>query len=148
MCIDKIRQAVGAIVFKDNMYLLVHKVKLVNGKANKKDIEGYWDFVKGGVEEKDRDFEASVLRELKEETGSEDYQIINKFHSEICFDFPSDYIYSKQKTIMFYVKYTGDELVLKSQDAEIDEVKFFSRAEVIKLVKHMETSTFLKMTNW
>jgi putative (di)nucleoside polyphosphate hydrolase len=78
----KIRKAVGAVVFQNDEYLLVHKVKSINGKAN---IAGHWDFPKGGVEESDRDFEAAIIRELKEETGSDNYRIINKFDKKICF---------------------------------------------------------------
>lgn len=45
----KIRKAVGAVVFQNDEYLLVHKVKSINGKTN---IAGHWDFPNGHIYDK------------------------------------------------------------------------------------------------
>lgn len=144
----KTRQAVGAVVFKDNKYLLVHKVKIVDGKNGMEDINGTWDFVKGGVQQKDMDFQTAVLRELKEETGSENYRIASLFDDKICFEFLSRGIYDGQETTMFYVEYIGNKLELNPQEDEIDQVKFCYKDEVIKLVGFHETLNFLNKVNW
>lgn len=57
----KIRQAVDAVVFQNNQYLLIHKVKSINSKN---DITGHWDFSKGGMEKSYKDLETALLREL------------------------------------------------------------------------------------
>jgi putative (di)nucleoside polyphosphate hydrolase len=62
----KIRKAVGALVFQDDEYIVVHKIKSVDIKS---DIKGHWDLPKGGVQEADEDLEKAIFRELKEETG-------------------------------------------------------------------------------
>lgn len=49
----KIRKAVGAVVFWSTEYLLVYKVKSIMDNQN---IDGYWDFPKGGIEELDKTF--------------------------------------------------------------------------------------------
>lgn len=137
----KIRQAVGAVVFQNDEYLLVHKVKSISSNT---DIIGHWDFSKGGVEESDKDLEMAVLRELKEETGSNKYRIISRFNEKICFTFPKGHKYDRQETVMFYVEYLGDREDLKSQDEEIDEIKFFGKHDLMETLCLEETREFLR----
>lgn len=137
---EKIRKAVGAVVFQNDEYLLVHKVKSITSKVN---LAGQWDFPKGGVQESDEDLEIAILRELKEETGSDNYRIIKKFHEKICFVFPESHKYDRQETVMFYVEYLDDRGDLKPQDEEIEEVKFYSKDEVINILCLEETRKFL-----
>lgn len=136
----RIRHAVGAIVYQNDEYLLVHKVKDINSKTNS---IGHWDFSKGGIEESDKDLETAVLRELKEETGSERYKITRRFDKKICFTFPQGHKYDRQETIMFYVEYLGDREDLKPQDEEIDEVKFFGMHDLMEILCLEETREFL-----
>lgn len=136
----KIRQAVGSVVFQNNEYLLVHKVKSINGNA---DIIGHWDFSKGGVEESDKDLESAVLRELKEETGSDKFRIISRFDKQICFTFPKGHKYDRQETVMFYIEYFGDREDLKPQDNEIDDIRFFNRHDLMGIINLEETREFL-----
>jgi bis(5'-nucleosidyl)-tetraphosphatase len=82
----------GAIVFARNAevnYLLLHYEA------------GHWDFVKGNVEpnESERD---TVMRELKEETGIVDAQLIDGFREKI------EYFYRRQdatihKEVVFFL---------------------------------------------
>jgi putative (di)nucleoside polyphosphate hydrolase len=137
----KIRQAVGAVVFQNDEFLLVHKVKSINSNT---DIIGHWDFSKGGVKESDKDLETALLRELKEETGSDNYRIISRFDKKICFTFPEGHKYDRQETVMFYVEYLGDRSELRPQDEEIDEIRFFSKDELMRAINHEETCSFLK----
>lgn len=136
----RIRKAVGAVVFQNNEYLLVHKVKNHN---NSEDIIGHWDFPKGGVEQLDKDLETAILRELREETGSSNYRIISRFNKKIYFTFPTSHKYDSQETVMFYVEYLGSKEELKPQDNEIDEVKFFCKDDLMRILYHKETQEFL-----
>lgn len=135
----KIRRAVGAVVFQNNEYLLVHKVKSIDCEEN---IVGHWDFPKGGVQELDKDLETAVLRELKEETGSTNYKIIKKFNEKICFDFSKPHKYDRQETVIFYVEYLGDRGDLKLLDEEIDEVEFYGEDAVVDVLCLEETREF------
>lgn len=136
----KIRKAVGAVIFQNDEYLLVHKIKSVDIKS---DIKSHWDLPKGGVQETDEDLEKAILRELKEETGSTNYKIISRFHKKICFTFHSTHKYDSQETVMFYIEYLGDRKDLKPQDEEIDGVKFYSKNDVMKILSLEETRGFL-----
>jgi putative (di)nucleoside polyphosphate hydrolase len=141
----KIRKAVGAIVFQNNEYLLVHKVKSINAKT---DIPGHWDFPKGGVEDSDKDLEAAVLRELKEETGSSKYIIVREYNEKINFIFPKGHKYDCQETHMFLVEYLGIKTDLKPQDEEISNVRFYNKDEIIRIIDLKETSMFLNKVVW
>lgn len=141
----KIRKAVGAIVFQNNEYLLVYKVKSIDAKTN---IPGHWDFPKGGVNETDNDLEEAVLRELKEETGSDKYKILRKYNNKINFIFPKGHKYDKQETDMFLVEYLGDRTDLKPQDKEINEVRFYSKDELVNILHLAETRKFLDKIIW
>lgn len=141
MGIDKIRTAVGAIVYQKDEFLLVHKVKSIE---ENKEITGQWDFPKGGVKELDHDFKAAILRELKEETGSDNYRVAAAINKKICFDFPKSHKYDKQETVMFYVEYLGDRTELRPQDDEIDVIKFFSKEDLMNILSLKETIEFFK----
>lgn len=136
----KIRKAVGAVVFQNKEYLLVHKVKNANNEA----VIGHWDLPKGGIEEQDEDLEMAILRELKEETGSDNYSIVGMFDNKICFTFPDTYAYDSQETVMFYVEYFGDRNDLNPQDDEIDEIMFYSKDDLLKIIQLNETFEFLE----
>lgn len=142
------RKAVGAVIFQGDKYLLVHKVKSMEGSDSPVNITGTWDFPKGGVKETDKDLEKAILRELKEETGSGNYKLINRFDKKICFEFPKSHKYARQETVMFYMEYLGDGSDLFPQDEEIDEVRFYSRDEVINILCLEETLKFLDEVRW
>lgn len=139
-----IRRAVGAIVSYGQQYLIVHKVK-INAEGGKKDIQGEWDFVKGGVEGNE-DLKQAMLRELEEETGSTNYKFIKQFDEKICFEFPSDLRnkigFDRQETTMFHFEYVGDPNGLKPTDNEIDEITFIEEGEMLKRLTHIDTKKF------
>lgn len=142
-----IRKAVIAIVFQHNKYLIVNKTK-INTNEGKEDILGEWDFVKGGIKEEDNDLRSSILRELKEETGSSEFNIIKQFNDNICFDFPEEIKvkigYEKQEIIMFLIEFFGDSSKLVPLDNEICTMKFLEKEELLKSLTHSETKTFFK----
>ncbi|RWQ71098.1 NUDIX hydrolase [Bacillus cereus] len=142
-----IRKAVGAIISYNEKFMLVHKIK-INGKSGKEEIEGEWDFPKGGIENEEKNLEQSLLRELKEETGSTNYKIIKQFEKKICFEFPVSIQmrigYEKQETIMFFVQYQGDIEELKPIDDEIDQIQFFGEEQVLEKLAHVNTRRFFE----
>ncbi|RXJ04340.1 NUDIX hydrolase [Anaerobacillus alkaliphilus] len=140
-----IRKAVGAIVFQGNSFLIVNKTK-INSKLGKETIKGEWDFIKGGVMESDTSFQASLLRELKEETGSSNFKVVKEFNEKISFDFPNDIALKigleKQETTMFLVEYLGDTNKLSPIDNEINDIKFFEKDNVLEILTHADTKEF------
>lgn len=140
-----IRKAVGAIVFQNNKFLIIHKTKINTNKGKQK-IKGEWDFIKGGVEERDNDLKNSILRELQEETGSSEYKIVKQFDEKIFFNF-SDTIqaeigYNKQETTMYLVEFLGNTKMLTPIDNEISDIKFIEKEKVQEILSHQDTKDF------
>ncbi|KGX83201.1 NUDIX domain-containing protein [Pontibacillus marinus] len=145
-----IRKAVGAIVFQGNQFLIIHKTK-INTNEGKETINGEWDFIKGGVKRKDIDLKESVLRELKEETGSQKYKLIKQFSEKISFEFPSGIKkkigYERQETTMFLVEFLGDANKLKPFDNEVSDLRFQDKEKVLEMLTHQNTKDyFIKHT--
>jgi putative (di)nucleoside polyphosphate hydrolase len=142
----KIRKAVGAIVKQNNSFLLVHKVKMMNSLNGPEKIKPRWDFPKGGVKESDLDLKEAILRELKEETGSENYKIIKQFNEKIIFEFPEEIKkklgFDSQEVTMFLIEFLGNQKILKSQDDEIDEVRFVSKNELNNMLSFQDSIDF------
>jgi putative (di)nucleoside polyphosphate hydrolase len=143
-----IRRAVGAIVIQKNEVMLVHKVKMMESHSGPEQIAGEWDFPKGGVKSTDSDLKEAILRELKEETGSNAYIIVKEYDEKICFTFSSlvqrKIGYKDQETTMFLVEYTGDRTDLHPQDEEISEVTFFPKSNVLGRLYHEDSKRFYK----
>lgn len=142
-----IRKAVGAIIFRGDKYLLVHKIKIKDAKGDPEATEGAWDFCKGGMLA-DEVPEIAIRRELLEETGSENYKIVKQLEEPITFTFPKKLQeklgVESQKTIMFLVEYLGDGQDLKPADEEIDKLCFFSEKEVMEKIPFVETKEFFR----
>lgn len=142
----KIRKAVGAIVKQKDLFLLIHKVKMMNSLNGPEKIKPRWDFPKGGVKSSDLNIELAILRELKEETGSGEYKILKKFDEKIIFDFPEEVKdklgFDGQEVTMFLIEFYGDKNGLKSQDDEIDDINFFSREDVNNKISFQDSKYF------
>ena len=96
----------GAIVFirhKDGIkYLLLHYGA------------GHWDFPKGKQEKNEKE-EQTALREIKEETGLEDIELVDVFREAV------KYFYKKEeetvfKEVIFFLAETHSESVILSNE--------------------------------
>ena len=127
----KKERSAGAILFrkeKKPIFLLLHY------EAK------HWDFPKGNIEkgEKDQD---TVKREIKEETGIKDVEIIPDFKEKIqyYFKFKSELI---NKTVIFYLAKTKTKQVKLSfehigstwlpYDKAIEKLTFKNAKEILK----------------
>ncbi|MBI2134622.1 NUDIX domain-containing protein [Candidatus Woesearchaeota archaeon] len=96
----KKERSAGAVVFrkdKETRYLLLHYEA------------GHWDFPKGHIEEKETDID-TIRREVEEETGIKDIEIISNFREKI------QYYYKlqgelMQKEVVFCIAKTKTEQV-------------------------------------
>jgi broad specificity phosphatase PhoE/8-oxo-dGTP pyrophosphatase MutT (NUDIX family) len=138
-----VRKAVGAIAYQGNRFILVHKVS--NTPSG---VSGIWDFPKGGVEEDDVCLENAVLRELLEETGSDQYIIKEELPEKITFEFDDELRkrigYDRQETRMFLVEFLGNPADLKPRDNEIDEVTLVEVEYLLSKLSHAETAEYVR----
>ena len=135
----KQEKSAGAIVFrkdKEPIYLLLqYEVK-------------HWDFPKGNIEKGEKDIE-TVKREIEEETGIKDIEIVPGFKEKIqyYFKFKDDLI---NKTVIFYLAKTKTEKVKLSfehigfewlpYDKAIEKLTFKNAKEILK-----KANEFLKI---
>ncbi len=145
-----IRRAVGAIVYRGDKFLLVGKVKLMDMPGGPVDVPLAWYIPGGGIKECDGSSLDAIKRELREETGSDRFEIVRELEEKLCFIFPLHIQerteFESQETIMFLVKYTGDGQDLIPLDDEIEKVMFATKEEALRLVSVEETRDYLKKT--
>ena len=135
----KNERSAGAIVFiteKEPIYLLLHY------EAK------HWDFPKGNIETGETDHE-TVKREIEEETGIKDIEIIKDFKEKIqyYFKFEGELI---NKTVIFYLAKTKTKEVKLSfehigstwlpYDKAIEKLTFKNAKEILE-----KANDFLKI---
>jgi|TARA_Y100000310_G_scaffold330896_1_gene403418 8-oxo-dGTP pyrophosphatase MutT (NUDIX family) len=99
----KQEKSAGAVVFREDkevMYLIL------NYEA------GHWDFPKGKIEAKESE-QDTIKREIEEETGIKDIELINGFKEKISYfyRFEGDLI---SKEVVFYLAKTDTEQITLS----------------------------------
>ena len=143
-----IRRAVGAIVYKGNKFLIVGKVKLMDMPGGPTSVPLAWYIPGGGVKDSDETNEYAIMRELKEETGSQNFKIIKVFDKRLCFNFPLEIQeksgFNAQETVMFLVEYTGTGIDLIPHDEEIDRVEFVTATEFFRRIFVEETKEYFQ----
>ncbi|MDR3449659.1 MAG: RNA pyrophosphohydrolase [Alphaproteobacteria bacterium] len=115
------RRGVGLCLFNDAGLVLM---------AERRDRRGSWQMPQGGVN-KDEDTAATVLREMKEEIGTDKGRIIAKLPEKLRYEFP-DWLQNRRLgrdgstgAVIFRGKYRGQEqewfaLKYLGSDADID----------------------------
>lgn len=140
------RSAVGAIITHHEKYVLIHRVTPIDTHTASVSMSGYWDFPTGELQSPKEPPRTGLLRILYEQTGSQDYTILQEFEENIIVEFPQNDVLpdARQETTIFLVEYTGDGTELASHDEEIDQVRFFLPEEVLERISSEETKAFFK----
>jgi 8-oxo-dGTP pyrophosphatase MutT (NUDIX family) len=119
-------------------------MKLRNSKIRVlliKDPYGRWTWPKGKIDKGESSFGAAK-REVREETGLKNIQIINRVGQ-------TNYFYKRKekliyKTVYLYLfKFVGKE-ALSIQKAEIDDGRWFSKEEALSKVGYKGAKELLK----
>jgi putative (di)nucleoside polyphosphate hydrolase len=135
-----IRQAVAALIIDNGKVLLGNKIRiqLTGDKINE------WNFPRGGIAEGE-DKITALFRELKEETGTDKYEVIKEL-GEYSFVVPEKIKkltgFTSQNNTLFLVKFKGKESDLVPDGDEIAALKFFPIAEARKII-HKESVEIL-----
>ena len=128
------RNGVGAVVLNKNNKVFVGKRIDNPGK--------FWQMPQGGVDEGEKYFDA-MKRELFEETGIKDFEVIKEIEGMTEYELP-DYLLGKiwkgkyrgQKQKWFILKFTGsdDEINLKTSHPEFIEWKWADPETIPKMI--------------
>lgn len=114
-----LHRSVHVAVFHPDGRLLLQK------RSRFKDVQpGKWDTAVGGHLDPGEDFEAAARREMREELGlPDDLPLERLFDSEIRNDLESENVR------LFRTTFPGP---FRIQESELDEVRFFSRPELVE----------------
>jgi len=107
--------------------------------AERSDISGMWQFPQGGIDEGETPEEA-LFRELEEEIGTAEIEVIGEYFEWISYDFPKHiakkmYPYSGQTQRYFLVRLKDETLVnLETDHPEFKDHKYIEVDSVLDLV--------------
>lgn len=132
----KFEESVGAVVYHKDKFLVLRYGK------------GHWGFVKGHIEEGETR-EQTVMRELEEETGITDAEIIPGFSEVIGYYFRRKDVISKKVTF-FLIKSNTDKVKISYEHSEykwlayeeaLNQLTFESTKRILRKAKEFMSSS-------
>lgn len=125
----EIRKSVGAVLFTE-------KEQIINFLLVKAGKKNYWEFPKGKQEEGESELE-TLKREIFEETGVVNLEIIDDFRFSYYIDLPNQ----KREIIYYLAKFKDDKIVISDEHADYildDYEKTKSLLEIPKLIELLD----------
>ena len=120
--------------------------------AKRTDVDA-WQFPQGGIDEGESPREA-LLRELKEEIGTDEVEIIAEMPEWLSYDFPKMiaqkmYPYDGQTQKYFLVRLKPDAKInLNTEIPEFRDYKFVSLNEIFNYVKSFKRPVYKKVIDY
>ncbi|MCZ6169189.1 RNA pyrophosphohydrolase [Campylobacter ureolyticus] len=121
--------------------------------AKRVDIKDAWQFPQGGID-KGETPEMALFRELKEEIGTDEVEIIAQYPKWLSYDFPEDVLekmkpYSGQIQKYFLVRIKKNaKIKLNTEIPEFNDYNFVSFDEINKNVKSFKRKSYLEVLNY
>lgn len=144
----KYRPNVAAIVLSSS-YPFECKVFI----ARRSDMDGVWQFPQGGIDQGE-DVKKALLRELKEEIGTDKVEIIAEYPEWLSYDFPEKvaqkmHPYAGQIQKYFLVRLKHDAKIdINTKHPEFDAYRFVEIKEMISFVNHFKKNIYLKVIKY
>ena len=121
--------------------------------AERSDIPGAWQFPQGGVDEGESNKDA-LFRELKEEIGCNNIEILTQYPEWISYDFPSRvakkmYPYRGQKQQYYLVRLkAGATINIETQHPEFTSYKFVDVNVLFNHITYFKRPIYKKVINY
>jgi putative (di)nucleoside polyphosphate hydrolase len=121
--------------------------------ASRTDIEGAWQFPQGGIDEGETPQEA-LFRELEEEIGTRDVEIIGEYPQWLQYDFPQKiaqkmYPFDGQSQKYFLVRLNPHATInLATKEPEFSEYKFVSLHEVFEFITYFKRPVYKQVLDY
>ena len=121
--------------------------------ANRTDIEGAWQFPQGGIDEGETPQEA-LFRELEEEIGTRDVEIIGEYPEWLQYDFPQKiaqkmYPFDGQTQKYFLVRLNPDATInLDTKEPEFSEYRFVSLGDVFEFITYFKRPVYKQVLDY
>ena len=120
--------------------------------AQRSDIKGAWQFPQGGIDENESP-EDAMFRELKEEIGTNDVEIISQYPQWLSYDFPANLAkkmkFDGQNQKYFLVRLKpGATININTPTPEFDEYCFVRVDEIEKIVNSFKKGVYMKVLKY
>lgn len=111
-----------------------------------------WQFPQGGVDEAhDHTEEQALYREMHEELGTRDFEVVTKHPQRLKYDFPptvkprGNFVGQEQRWFLARFTAFGDERVPEAGDLEFEAFEWVSPAEALERVVHFKREIYLRV---
>jgi len=121
--------------------------------AQRNDLLDIWQFPQGGIDQGE-EVKETLFREMEEEIGTADAEIIAEYPEWISYDFPSKIAakmkpYQGQTQRYFLVKLGENaEINLATQHPEFIDYKYVSVSDVLNHTAHFKKSVYETVLNY
>jgi len=121
--------------------------------AQRNDLTDIWQFPQGGID-KGEEVQEALFREMEEEIGTNQAEIIAEYPEWISYDFPSKIAkkmkpYKGQRQRYFLLKLKkGAVLKLDTKHPEFIEYKFVSVDDALNLTAHFKKHVYEKVIGY
>jgi putative (di)nucleoside polyphosphate hydrolase len=121
--------------------------------CQRNDLKNVWQFPQGGIDEGE-EVEEALLRELKEEIGTDDVTIIAKYPTWVSYDFPKSVAkkmapYDGQKQQYFLVKLnSGAKIDINTKIPEFDNYKFVPSNKIFDHVTYFKRTVYKEVLQY
>ncbi len=117
------------------------------------DVYNAWQFPQGGIDAGETPEEA-IYRELLEEIGTDDFEILCEYPDWLQYDFPNKvskkmYPFDGQRQKYFLVKLNSDDKInLETQEPEFIDYKFVSYKFILNDIVRMKRPIYKKVLEY
>lgn len=121
--------------------------------AKRNDMKGIWQFPQGGIDEGESPQKA-LKRELKEEIGTDEIEILAQYPEWLKYDFPSQvtekfYPFKGQIQKYFLVRLRSDSLVnISTKKPEFCEYTFVELDKIFDKIKHFKKPIYKQVLDY
>ncbi len=121
--------------------------------ASRSDIEGAWQFPQGGIDAGETPKDA-LYRELEEEIGTAEVEIIAEFPEWLQYDFPQKiaqkmYPFDGQSQKYFLVRLKKDaKLNLATKEPEFNDYKFVALEDIFDFITYFKRPVYKQVLEY
>ena len=121
--------------------------------AQRNDLTDIWQFPQGGIDNGE-EVKDALFREMEEEIGTKEAQIVAEYPEWISYDFPSKIAkkmkpYKGQTQRYFLMKISKDaEININTKHPEFMDYKFVSVEDVLDLTAHFKKPVYEKVIHY